>query len=35
MTTHLDLFDIQGNLVKAYGRYQFSQARYIFYRVRK
>lgn len=29
----LDLHDIQGNLVKAYGRFRFSKTRYIFYRV--
>ena len=34
MPNHLDLYDIQGNIVKAYGRFQFTQARYIFYHVR-
>jgi deferrochelatase/peroxidase EfeB len=33
MITKLDLQDIQGNIVKAYGRYGFPLARYIFYRV--
>lgn len=33
MPEHLDLYDIQGNIVKAYGRFQFGQARYIFYHV--
>ncbi len=35
MTKQLDLFDIQGNIVKAYGRYNFIRARYIFYRIHK
>jgi len=29
----LELQDIQGNIVKAYGRYGFPRARYVFYRV--
>jgi deferrochelatase/peroxidase EfeB len=33
MRTELDLADIQGNIVKAYGRYGFPVARYIFFRV--
>jgi Dyp-type peroxidase family len=33
MISDLDLPDIQGNIVKAYGRYGFPRARYIFYRV--
>ena len=33
MTKILDLSDIQGNITRAYGRYSFPQARYIFYRV--
>jgi len=33
MDTVLDLHDIQGNLVKAYGRYGYPKARYIFYSV--
>lgn len=33
MPNKLDLYDIQGNIVKAYGRFQFTQARYIFYHV--
>jgi Dyp-type peroxidase family len=32
-TTHLDLADIQGNLVRAYGRFGFPCARYYFLRV--
>ncbi|ERN42752.1 hypothetical protein KR51_00006000 [Rubidibacter lacunae KORDI 51-2] len=31
--SHIDLFDVQGNLVKAYGRFEFTKARYIFYRI--
>ena len=34
MPTHLDLHDIQGNVIKAYGRFKFTQARYIFYHVK-
>jgi deferrochelatase/peroxidase EfeB len=33
MDTQLDLDDIQGNVVKAYGRYGFPFARYLFFRV--
>ena len=33
MEHSLDLHDIQGNLVKSYGRFQYPKARYIFYRV--
>ena len=33
MTMHLDLRDLQGNVVKAYGRYGFPKARYVFFRV--
>ncbi len=33
MITKLDLQDIQGNIVKAYGRYGFPLARYVFYRI--
>jgi deferrochelatase/peroxidase EfeB len=33
MISKLDLQDIQGNIVKAYGRYGFPLARYVFYRV--
>ena len=33
MTSPLELADIQGNVVKAYGRYGFPQARYVFFRV--
>jgi Dyp-type peroxidase family len=32
-TTKLDLHDIQGNIVKAYGRYGFPKARYVLFRV--
>jgi Dyp-type peroxidase family len=32
-TTHLDLADIQGNIVRAYGRFGFPIARYYFLRV--
>jgi Dyp-type peroxidase family len=35
MPEGIDLFDIQGNIVKAYGRFKFSRARYIFYRIHK
>jgi len=35
MTTHLDLHDIQGNIVKGYGRYGFPVARYLFLRVNR
>lgn len=35
MPQNLDLFDIQGNIVKAYGRFDFVKARYIFYRIYK
>ena len=31
----LDLHDIQGNIVKAYGRYGYPMARYFFFRIRK
>jgi len=33
MITELDLEDIQGNIVKAYGRYGFPLARFVFYHV--
>jgi deferrochelatase/peroxidase EfeB len=33
MISQMDLGDIQGNIVKAYGRYGFPVARYVFYRV--
>ncbi len=32
--TRLDLHDIQGSIVKAYGRYGFPKARYVLFRVR-
>lgn len=31
--TDLDLHDIQGNIVKGYGRYGFPKARYVFFRI--
>jgi deferrochelatase/peroxidase EfeB len=34
MITDVDLGDIQGNIVRAYGRYGFPVARHVFYRVR-
>lgn len=34
MTTTLDLRDIQGNLIKGYGRYGYPKARYIFYTIK-
>ncbi|SER33912.1 Dyp-type peroxidase family [Nitrosomonas sp. Nm51] len=33
MTQQLDLSDIQGNVIKAYGRYNFQKARYLFLRI--
>ena len=33
MNTSIDLHDIQGNVVKGYGRYGYPKARYIFYRI--
>ena len=33
MTQKLDLTDIQGNIIKAYGRYNFQKARYLFLRI--
>ena len=33
MISKLDLPDIQGNIVKAYGRYGFPRARYVFYQI--
>lgn len=33
MTQNLDLTDIQGNIVKAYGAYDFNKARYLFMRI--
>lgn len=35
MSAQLDLHDIQGNIVKAYGRYGYPIARYFFFRVLK
>ena len=35
METLLELDDIQGNIVKAYGRFGFPKARFIFYRVNR
>jgi len=33
MTQKLDLTDIQGNIIKAYGAYNYQKARYLFFRV--
>lgn len=33
MSTHIDLNDIQGNIVKGYGHFGYPKARYIFYRI--
>ena len=33
MISKIDLPDIQGNIVKAYGRYGFPVARYVFYQI--
>ena len=33
--TNLDLHDIQGNIIKGYGRFGFPKARYIFYHITK
>lgn len=35
MSTTLDLYDIQGDVVKAYGRFGFPKARYVFYHIHK
>ena len=35
MSATLDLHDIQGNVIKAYGRYGYPMARYFFFRIRK
>lgn len=35
MTTQLDLFDIQGDVVRAYGRFGFPFARYVFFNIRE
>ena len=35
MSAQLDLHDIQGNIVKAYGRYGYPLARYFFFRIRR
>lgn len=35
MTKLLDLFDIQGDIVRPYGRYGFPYARYVFFNVRE
>lgn len=34
MTKKLDLLDIQGNVIRAYGRYNFPYARYVFLNIR-
>jgi len=31
--SHLDLHDIQGNIIKAYGRYGFPKGRYVFFHI--
>lgn len=33
MTTHIDLHDVQGNIVKGYGHFGYPKARYIFYHI--
>ena len=33
MTKDLDLTDIQGNIIKAYGAYNYQKARYLFLRI--
>ncbi|MDQ6963193.1 MAG: hypothetical protein Q9M28_11825 [Mariprofundaceae bacterium] len=35
MSTHIDLNDIQGNIVKGYGHFGYPKARYIFYRIKE
>ena len=35
MTTALDLFDIQGDVVRPYGRFGFPVARYVFFNIRE
>ena len=35
MSTQLDLHDIQGNIIKAYGRYGYPMSRYFFFRINK
>ena len=34
MTTQLDLLDIQGNVIRAYGRFGYPVARYVFLNIR-
>ena len=34
MTKKLDLLDIQGNVIRAYGRFGYPVARYVFFNVR-
>jgi len=34
VSKQLDLLDIQGNVVRAYGRYNFPFARYVFFNIR-
>ena len=34
MSKVLDLMDIQGNVIRAYGRYNFPFARYVFFNIR-
>jgi deferrochelatase/peroxidase EfeB len=35
MTKSLDLLDIQGNVIRAYGRFNFPYARYLFFRIHR
>ncbi|WP_204369234.1 hypothetical protein [Methylocucumis oryzae] len=34
MTKQLDLLDIQGNVIRAYGRFGYPVARYVFFNVK-
>ena len=35
MTKRLDLLDIQGNVIRAYGRFGYPVARYVFFNIRQ
>lgn len=35
MSSHVDLHDVQGNIVKGYGHYGYPKARYIFYKINR
>ena len=35
MTRIIDLHDVQGNIVKGYGRYGYPKARYVFYSIKQ